>query len=261
MMRSKTNRSLCTILAFLLVFGLLVLMLPCRALADDLTYRNPDTGYQAIIRDDANLLTDEEENDLLGYMKPLTRYGHVMFASTSSNSKSAGTYAKDTRIAQFGHVSSTIFLIDMDNREVYIQSEGAINRVITSRIAYSITDNVYRYATNGSYYTCARNAFEQELTLLEGGRIAQPMKYISIALFSLIAAVYINFLILKKSRPGKRSTFEADGVHHVVADAQNLRLVSSRTYRVESDSSSGDYGGGGGDSGGGGGGSGGGHSF
>ena len=261
MMRSKHSRSFLTACASLLICGLLALMLPCSALADELTYRNPDTGYQAIIRDDANLLTDEEENDLLGYMKPLTRYGHVMFASTSSNSKSAGTYAKDTRIAQFGHVSSTIFLIDMDNREVYIQSEGAINRVITSRIAYSITDNVYRYATNGSYYTCARNAFQQELTLLEGGRIAQPMKYISIALFSLIAAVYINFLILKKSRPGKRSTFEADGVHHVVADAQNLRLVSSRTYRVESDSSSGDYGGGGGDSGGGGGGSGGGHSF
>ena len=48
--------------------------------------------------------------------------------------------------------------------------------------ADSITDNVYTYASNRDYFSCAAKGFERELNLLKGQKIRQPMKYISNAL-------------------------------------------------------------------------------
>ena len=43
--------------------------------AETKTYTNKSTGYQVIVEDDANLLTDEEETTLGKEMAPITTYG------------------------------------------------------------------------------------------------------------------------------------------------------------------------------------------
>ena len=45
----------------------------------DFCYVNPDTGYEAVIVDDAFLLSVAEKNMLLDKMKLITTYGNVMF--------------------------------------------------------------------------------------------------------------------------------------------------------------------------------------
>lgn len=47
--------------------------------AETKTYTNKSTGYQVIVEDDANLLTDEEETTLGKEMAPITTYGSVAF--------------------------------------------------------------------------------------------------------------------------------------------------------------------------------------
>jgi len=152
-----------------------------------------NTNYQVIIEDGADLLTKEQETSLYKVMENITEYGNVAFVSVAENSSSAETFARRFYQEKFGTDSGTVFLIDMDNRMIWIHSDGAIYKVVTTSYANTITDNVYRYASREEYYECAKETFNQIHALLEGDRIAQPMKYISNALLALILAFFINF--------------------------------------------------------------------
>lgn len=89
--------------------------------ADDAKYTNESTNYKVIIEDDANLLTDIEENALLDEMKPLTEYGNIIFKSINRNtSNSTKKYAENYYYNNFGNNNGTMFLIDMYKREIYI---------------------------------------------------------------------------------------------------------------------------------------------
>lgn len=156
---------------------------------------NEETGYRLILEDDAGLLTNEERITLQWKMEPITQYGNVAFKTVRENTSSAAAFAESYYHAKFGTKSGTLFLIDMANRKIWIFSDGAIYKVINENYAETITDNVYRYASKGEYCRCASCAYEEIYTLLQGGRISQPMKYISNLLLALILALFANFLL------------------------------------------------------------------
>lgn len=222
-------------------------------------YLNEDTGYCAKIEDVAELLNPEQESCLLEAMQGITAYGNVAFHSTDSNYTSAAAYAQQYYYNQFKDNSGTLFLIDMRNRMIYIFSDGAIYRIITKGKANTITDNIYQYASDGDYYTCAVAAFSQELALLEGGRISQPMKYVSNALLAFVLAFIICYFIVRQCATTKKPS-DAEVLTGLTARQHILDFQVQQTHseRVYSPSSSGSGGSGGGSSGGGGGG---GHSF
>lgn len=154
------------------------------------------------------------------------------------------------------------FLIDMDNRNIWIHSDGAVYKVITTSYANTITDNVYRYASAGDYYECAAKAYEQITDLLKGYKIAQPMKYINNILLALILALLLNYgavsFFARLRKPGRKELLGST-VNHFSYTRPEVRFVrESRTYNPVSSSSrsggsSGGGGGGGSRSGGGGG--------
>lgn len=228
------------------------------------SYNNPANGYEAVIEDDAGLLTESEEQMLLEQMKLITEYGNVMFKSIDYNGSSTESYIRSLYKDRYGSESGTIFLIDMDNRNIWIHSNGLINKTITKSYADSITDNVYEYASDKDYYMCAYKAYEQEYTLLQGRRISQPMKYISNALIALVLAVLINYIIVRFYSSQKKASTKVlmNGLfEHRAFNSGNVVFThQTRTYSPQQSSSGGSSGGGGGSSGGGGG-SGGGHSF
>lgn len=226
-------------------------------------YVNNNTNYKVVIEDDAELLTAEEINQLQEDMIPLTEFGHIAFKTISENVYSAAGFAEDYYYDKFGTSSGTLFLIDMDNRMIYIFSDGANNKIVTTAKANIITDNVYTYATNEEYYECASEAFYQIETILNGGKIAEPMRHISNILISITVAFFVNFIIvLINSKVRKAKDQEILSDCNISFNIGNINGVKVGTHRVysPSDSSSG-----GGSSGGGGGGgssgSGGGHSF
>ncbi|MCM1185611.1 MAG: TPM domain-containing protein [Lachnoclostridium sp.] len=220
---------------------------------------NEGTGYHLILEDDAGLLTNEERMTLQWKMEPITQYGNVAFKTIRENASSAADFAESYYHAKFGRESGTLFLIDMDNRKIWIFSDGAIYKVINENYAETVTDNVYRYATNGEYYRCSAQAYDEIYTLLQGGRISQPMKYISNLLLALILALFVNFL-LAGYMSKLRAPSDNEILDNAVADFSHTPPEAVYKYQTRRHAP---RSGGGGSSGGGGGrsGGGGGHSF
>ena len=262
--RQKNAIGRITVGTIALTFAVVILSLLIgkRAFAETV-YRNTETGYRVVIEDDANLLTTEEESILAEKMQSITAWGNAAFKSIDENPSTTTRYIEDYYREQFGQDSGTVFLIDMDNRNIWLKNDGQISRVITDSYSDTITDNTYRYASRGDYYGCASEVFEEIETLLSGNRIAQPMKYISNALLAVILALLINFFIMRivsRNRvPGQQELLKRMQYHYSLTDAQAKYIKTTKRYDQPSSDSGGSSGGGGG--GGGSSGSGGDHSF
>lgn len=231
------------------------------------TYINPDTHYRLFIDDGASLLSTEEIAKLKEDMKPLTEYGHIAFISISDNPYGTTDYYADQIYhSNFSTESGSIFLIDMDLRNIYIFSDGSNYNIINNSKAYSITDNVYKYASNEEYYECAHFAYKDMLTLLQGKKIAEPMRYTSNVFLALTVSFLLSFaFVMFKSKHKKaknKDVLKNCDIYFKLGKVSATKTGSHREYSPVSDSSSGGSsssgggGGGGGSSGGGGG-----HSF
>lgn len=251
-----------SVTAFLLA---LFLLLPQTVIVEAVTTEhNSDSGYDLILDDDADFLTDADEDSLVEIMTKITDYCNVALVTTTSHSfYSTEDFAADYFDSTFGaHASGTIFVIDRDLNEIYIYSDGEAHKTITNSHAYTITDNTYVYATESygrDYYTCSYETMEQILALMEGRRIAQPMKYICSALLAIILALLINYFIaMFYSRQRKTNIKNIISGIYANASITNPRVSFShqtKTYSPPSSNSGGGSsgGGGGGHSGGGGG--------
>ena len=226
---------------------------------------NSNTGYSYYLDDDADFLSESEEKAITELMLQITEYCNVAFAtSTDHPYYSAESFAVATFESNYGTKSNGVcFVIDRDYNEIYLISEGAMRKTITSGRCNSITDNTYIYATQGhgyDYYTCAYKTFEQVLPLLQGGKIAQPMKHICNILLALILAMLINYFIVKSfahaKKPGNHELLA--GLYTKVNIMNPAAKFTHQTKKYDPPSSSSSGGGGGG---GGGGHSGGGHSI
>lgn len=255
-------------IASLLVFNISVIYAQEDKVIDDKNINN--SGYKCIIEDDADILTEEEEYMLYDQMLPLTKFGHIAFKSISYNAASTSDYAAYYYHSHFYNDSGTLFLIDMDNREIYIFSDGENYKIITSNKAYSITDNVYRRASYGNYFGCASDAFKQISDLLNGYKILEPMRYISNALIAIIISAFINlFIVMSKAKiriSSEEELIKNSTVSFNINQIEAKKTDSKSVYHPPSDySGGGSFGGGGGSFGGGGGGfssgGGGGHGF
>ncbi len=172
------------------------IILPADTVNAEDIYTNPSTGYRAVIDDKAEIISEDDEffDQMTEKMQEITNYGNVSLATVSSGSfESTRDYARSILREEFGKDSSTVFLVDMVHRQIFVFSDGKILKTISQARGYIITDNIYKYATGAQYTECAFRAFEQEVKLLEGGRIAQPMKYISCLLFALLFAGIIVY--------------------------------------------------------------------
>ena len=230
------------------------------------TYENDETGYEAIIVDEAGLLSSSEKADLLEEMEALTEYTNIAFVSVEENRYSTENLAARLNKEYFGNEDGIVFIIDVDNRYIWINSMGSVEKVITNDYGQTITDNVYSYASDENYYKCASKAFGQMYRLLEGQWIAQPMKCICNAFLAVAVALLINYFVVRMaSRTEKASARQIMGGIFTKVEINNARAEfthQTKCYSPQSSSSS--SGGGSGRSGGGGGGgghSGGGHRF
>lgn len=168
-------------------------------IAEEQVNKSTNLGdYNVIIEDDADLLTENEEKQLEMDMRKLTEYGNILFKTINQNPNGSTSYYASAYYHQkCGTQSGTLFLIDMYNRKIYIFSDGSNYKTITKAKAETITDNIYTYASNKQYYECAKNAYSQMLLILEGKKIAEPMKYISNSLIAIMTALFINFIIFR----------------------------------------------------------------
>ena len=238
------------VLSLLIIISLFI---GCNVYAD-ISYVNEETNYKVVIEDDANLLTDSEEKLLLEDMKKLSTFGNVIFKSIDNNYTSAVSYAENYYYQNYGNSNGELFFIDMDNRRIVITSGGSNDKVITKAKANIITDNVYKYASNEQYYNCASKAFDQINTLLNNGKIAEPMRFASNIVVALIGAFLINLLIVLSNSSTKKAKnkeiIDGANVDFVIGNIVGNKTGTHKVYNPPSSSSGGSSGGGGGGGGG-----------
>ena len=229
-----------------------------------------------VIDDEADLLTEAQEADLHAIMEKVLPYGNAAFVSVDKNATTTERLAETKFLEFFGDTSGALLIIDMDNRYIQLIADGAVYKTVNRTRCNEITDNIYRYASQKDYYTCAAKAFEQVTRLLEGGKIAAPFRYVTNAFLAVCLALIGNFAVMSLQRRKKVAPENALNVKVAVNTASSavktaivagvvLKMLSQRkTKHVESSGggrSGGGFSGGGGHSGGGFSGGGGGHRF
>jgi len=214
-------------------------------------YVNSSTGYEAYIFDGGDYLTSSQEEDLIDEMKDITEYCNAIYITDENNVNYSMSYsdglARAYAKAYFGYDENTVvYVCDNENDLIYVQ--GSIEKVITKGKCDSIADNIYTYSADGNYYKSASKAFSQCQRLLQGRKIAEPMKYICNAFIGLFAGFIICYAIVSKKSSLKYAGYDemiAGAISYVEKSGVQARFVStSRTYSPRS-SSSGGHGGGG----------------
>lgn len=214
--------------------------------------------YNAEIWDNADLLSDDDEEYLLHEMEALLPYGNVIFSSVTL--ESGANYeknAEDTYYAHYGNEPGLIFQIDMGNRKLTLTASTQMDEYIRTE-RDSIVDNIYTFASAGNYYACASECFYEVHTVINDGKIAHKMKHINNALIALILALVLNFLLVFYTTSRKKDLSKAllagSVISAVVTGAVVTEGKTTKTYSPVSSSSGGGGGFSGGSSGGGGGG-------
>lgn len=233
-MRNYRINFLTVMVSLVFVILCMTLLLPIKVVLAQVVYKNSN-GYEVSIVDKADLLNDEEEAKLLQTMQPITAYGNVAFYSVGEEMQTQTKVLADRYYQQlWGNENGTLFVVDMANRMLYIHSVGEVYNTLKTSYANTITDNVYTYATKGEYALCATKAYEQIYTILEGGRIAQPMKYISNALFAFMLSFVLLYLIVKMvskaKKPSRAQLFNGLEVSEQMHDFEAHYLSQNRTY-------------------------------
>ena len=226
-----------------------------------------NTGFGAVIEDNANLLDPGEIPELLETMKQVTPFCPVgVLTRPASGGDSYGGTVENIAYqwgrSVFGERDFIVFLIDMKSRNICIYSNGGMVRRFTEADADTVTDNVSSYATHGRYGDCTEAAMDQIAKVLGGEQIARPMKYISNVLIAVCLSVILCFVIVSRTLK-TRNAAEAVRITAMVATGAGTSILARKLVRTVTSSSSSGGGHGGGHGGGGGGHSGGGghHGF
>ena len=244
-----------------------MILLPCmHAKASD------GSGSQAgrvYIADGADLLTDSEEQELFDTMKEGAGYGNMVFVTTDDavgyNSSDYIEMLYQTTDVLRG-TDAVIYIIDMDNRMLWITGYGTLKKIITPDYGNLITDNVYKYASDERYGACAIEGYRQIVAKLDGEKIAGPLRTAGNFSIAIILAAVLSFLFAYITSSSRRAS-DTDIVANIERriNMKNPNIVHTTTQRIYDPPSSSSSGGGGSRGGGGGGGGfhggGGGHGF
>lgn len=236
---------------------LLAVLLPITVKCEDYAYINEESSYKFYILDNAGLFSDGDTDYLYYDLENISYVANVGIVTLDENTYSdTESFANHFLLDNFGDdVEAIVFVIDMDNRVLTIWSDGKIRSVIEPK-STTIVDNVYTYASDGDYLECAKEVLSEIDAVINGQRIAQPMKYLSNACISVLIALIFSYVIAmgtSSSFKAKDSeTLEAIFKKFEIKNADAVYTHTTREYSPESSSSSGGSSGGGGGGGGGG---------
>jgi hypothetical protein len=161
-------------------------------------HEKPTQRGSVSIDDKAKLFSAEDVARITEEMNELAEYGNVCVYTynvyTSSTAIGASNYYND----HFGTESGFLFFIDTFHREVYVETDGYIRDIIPRSKALTITDNVYSLASDGLFAECSALAIRQAVKLMKGERISERMRVISGIFVAVLAALLINFVVLRR---------------------------------------------------------------
>lgn len=237
----------------------------------DIILNTPAVDAGEKVYDFADLLSDSEEKKIYKRISKYidnTNMDMVVVTISDNNKDSAMNYADDFYdYNDFGMDSSksgVLFLVDMDNREIYISTTGKAISLYSDYRIDTILDGVYtnfsdRYYYSGiikvvnamdSYYEIGSPSDDDSHYELAGdGVVVRKIPYILVLGVPLFLSIVVTSIMVKKTKLVKKATSSKE---YLEDDSVNIRtvrdtLVSSNTVATPIYDSS-DFGGGGGGS-------------
>ncbi len=135
------------------------------------------------VYDHADLLTVQEEEYLQNLATKHAEQWNMNFlvvTTDDAEGKSAKEYADDFYDAQFPDDSEEdgiLYLIDMDNREIYLSTYGLAIRYLTDERVDNIFDEAFEYVADGDYYGTFVAFFDETDYYLNRGIPENQYKY------------------------------------------------------------------------------------
>ena len=160
---------------------LLTVLLSCKTvLANDLwdDYVMPDSRQKERLLDEADLLTDSEEADLLDRLNQISNKhsSNVVLLTVDDHTGSIRDYADDyfdyNGFQADFNGSGVLFMLDMEQREWAISTHGTAIEAFTDYGQQQMTEKLLPYLSSGDYYdafTIYINEADRLLTLYEEG--------------------------------------------------------------------------------------------
>lgn len=211
----------------------------------------PSVDVVEKVYDFADLFTDSEEQDL--YEKAsnfMDKYNmDLAIVTISENNKSSEVaYADDFYDYNDFDNNGLLFLIDMDNRQIYMSTSGtAIKMYNDNRIDY-LMDQVFQYMTDKDYYEGTSKYISLLSSLADKGYPKSGESFVSdktVILYSLIASFVITLIVMivlisKNKLVRKANEAKAYLVDDSVkVDVVEERLVSTHTTKTKIEHDSG----------------------
>ncbi len=195
---------------FLLLFS--ILLVPAKVQAADLSVYNSETVF-----DYADLLTTEEENSLRAFSEKFIRYDiSVVFLTTNDTSGASSMYySNDFYDTHSFRPDGALFMIDMYNREIYIDTVGTCIDTITRSDIDHALNSAYYYATEGNYYHCLSEMSELICEKIENHEnpLWAALRFSAVTFLIAVTAGTVTAIILvsKHSSANKQTS----GAHYV----------------------------------------------
>lgn len=206
------------------------------------------------INDLADLLTEEEETALQNWVEKnysKLDYNILFLTTNDADGKSTMVYSDDYMDAMFPDTDENIaFVIDMDNREIYINTMGSsIERINDSNINSALNAG-YNEITDGNYYKCLQKMSKYCLNILLkesdfGTKFVDAM--LRSILFAIIGTVIIVVALLAIHKKANKSVNtgcyenkqEYEILHKDATHVRSYTTVQKDYYRPKSSSSGG----------------------
>ncbi len=211
----------------------------------------PSVDATEKVYDFADLFTDSEEEKLYNEARTFIDKYNMDFAivTIDENDKSSEVaYADDFYDYNDFSSNGLLFLIDMDNRQIYMSTSGtAIGMYNDNRIEY-LMDKVYQYMTDKEYYEGTSKYISLLSSLAEKGYPSSSESFVSngtVLLYSLIASFVVTLivmivLVLKNKLVRKANEAKAYLIDDSVkVNVVEERLVSTHTTKTKIETSSG----------------------
>ncbi|MBE6157627.1 MAG: TPM domain-containing protein [Firmicutes bacterium] len=216
----------------------------------DKILKTPAVNSEEKVYDFANLFTDNEETKLKDEIDTYINIHNmdlVVVTINSNNKASARDYADDFYDYNDFGIGSTrdgvLFLIDMDNREIWMSTTGNAIKMYNDYRIESSLDQVYSYMSDEEYYTGTSKYISKISDYASKGLPSNSssveMSRAKIILFSLLGGLILTGIIMgiliAKNRLVRKATTASEYLNKDSVDIKNLgdTLISSHTTKTK----------------------------
>lgn len=131
-----------------------------------------DGGNLVLVDDGANLLSEDIERELLelaGELSADTGYQFMVITADDAGGRQAREYAEDYYMDHSVILDGAVYLIDMDNREIYIATSGQMRYYLTDSRVDRLLDDAFDCVSEGDYGEAFREMLEGTKDYLSRG--------------------------------------------------------------------------------------------